>query len=120
MKYYLGAVCLILGAWLVYQAIVHRRAVIDARTRAAAQQREQHIRRELEGMRLGLAPIFVIGVLVTGFVLAAIWFVVDKQGVFSILDIAGFLLVLMAYAFWMSVRIQYTPIGLESKHDAPE
>jgi hypothetical protein len=47
--------------------------------------------------------------------LAAIWFVVDRERVFSVLDILGFLMALTAYSFWMAVRIQYSPIGLESK-----
>jgi hypothetical protein len=115
MKYYLGAVCVLIGAWLVYKALAHRRAVIGARERAAAENREQKIHQHLQGMRLALAPVYVIGVLFTGMVLAAIWFVVDQERVFSVLDIVGFMLVLLAYAFWMSIRIQYSPIGLESK-----
>jgi hypothetical protein len=115
MKYYLGIVCILLGAWLVYKALAHRRAVMSARARAAAENREQKIHQHLEGMRLGLAPIYVLAILFSGIVLAAIWVVVDQERVFSILDIAGFLMVLLAYAFWMSVRIQYSPIGLESK-----
>lgn len=115
MKYYLGAVCLLMGAWLVYQALAHRRAVIGARERAAAQNREQKIHQHLDGMRLGLAPLYVMGILFTGVVLAAIWFVVDRERVFSVLDILGFLMVLAAYAFWMAVRIQYSPIGLDAK-----
>jgi hypothetical protein len=115
MKYYLGAVCVLVGAWLVYRALAHRRAVIRARERAAAENREQKIHQHLQGMRLALAPVYVIGVLFTGMVLAAIWFVVDQERVFSVLDIVGFMLVLLAYAFWMSIRIQYSPIGLESK-----
>ena len=104
-----------MGAWLVYKALAHRRAVIGARERAAAENREQKIHQHLQGMRLALAPVYVIGVLFTGMVLAAIWFVVDQERVFSVLDIVGFMLVLLAYAFWMSIRIQYSPIGLESK-----
>lgn len=115
MKYYLGAVCLLIGAWLVYQALAHRRAVIGARERAAAQNREQKIHQHLEGLRLGLAPLYVMGILFMGTVLAAIWFVVDRERVFSVLDILGFLMVLAAYAFWMAVRIQYSPIGLDAK-----
>jgi hypothetical protein len=115
MKYYLGAVCLLMGGWLVYQALAHRRAVIGARERAAAENREQKIHRNLEGMRLGLAPLYVMGILFTGIVLAAIWFVVDRERVLSVLDILGFLMVLGAYAFWMAVKIQYSPIGLDAK-----
>ncbi|MCG6897180.1 MAG: hypothetical protein LJE61_13120 [Thiocapsa sp.] len=117
MKYYLGAVCVLIGAWLVYQALTHRRTVVAARARAAAENREQHIHQHLQAMRMGLAPLYVLAILFTGVVLAAIWFVVDQERVFSILDIAGFLLVLMAYAFWMSVRIQYSPIGLDPPRD---
>lgn len=117
MKYYLGAICLLMGAWLVYQALNHRRAVIGARERAAAQNREQKIRSNLEGIRVALAPIFVMGVLFAGMVLAAVWFVVDRERVFSILDVFGFLTVLLAYAFWMTIRIQYSPIGLGSKQN---
>jgi hypothetical protein len=115
MKYYLGAVCVLMGAWLVYRALTHRRAVIEARERATAENREQKIHDYLQGMRYGLAPIYVMGVLFTGMALAAIWFVVDEARVFSVLDILGFILALLAYAFWMSIRIQYTPIGLQSK-----
>jgi hypothetical protein len=104
-----------MGAWLVYQALAHRRAVIEARARAAVQNREQKIHEKLEGMRLGLAPLYVMGILFTGMVLAAIWFVVDRERVLSVLDILGFLMVLAAYAFWMAVRIQYSPIGLDAK-----
>lgn len=114
MKYYLGAMFIILGAWLIYQALTHRRAVIRARERASAEHREQHLHQYLEAMRLGLAPIYVLSILIIGFALAAVWLVVDQERVFSILDIGGFLFVLMAYAFWMSVRVQYSRIGLES------
>ncbi|EGV17171.1 hypothetical protein [Thiocapsa marina] len=115
MKYYLGAVCVLMGAWLVYQALAHRRAVIGARERAAARNQEPKMHRHLDGMRLALAPLYVMSILLTGIVLAGIWFVVDRERVFSVLDILGFLLALGAYAFWMSMRIQYSPIGLESK-----
>jgi hypothetical protein len=101
----------------VYQALTHRRAVLGARARAAAGNREQRIHPHLQGMRLGLAPLYVLGVLFTGLALAAIWFVVDQERVFSVLDILGFLLALAAYAFWMTVRIQYSPIGLESNEN---
>lgn len=115
MKYYLGALCLLLGVWLVYQALTHRRAVIAARAQAAAESREPRMHQHLEAMRLGLAPLYILSMLFAGIVLSAIWFVVDRERVFSILDIAGFLAVLMAYAFWMTIRLQYSMLGLRSE-----
>lgn len=110
MKYYLGAVCIVLGCWLIYKALSHRQSVIRIRARAAA---EQQIPQHLQAMRLGLAPIYVLSILFSGLILTAVWFVVDQNRVLSILDIAGFLFVLSAYAFWMALRIQYSRIGLE-------
>ncbi len=112
MKYYFGAACVLLGAWLVYRGLTHRRAMISA----GAEHGERQITRRLQGlqsMRVGLAPLYVLIVAFAGIVLTVLWFAVDQGRVFSILDMIGFLAVILAYAFWMYIQIRYSRLGLD-------
>jgi hypothetical protein len=116
MKYWFGAVCILIGAWLVYRTLAHRRAVLRARERAGTEQREREISRQLQGlqaMRTGLAPLFVLLILLGGMVLTGLWFVLDRSRVLSALDIFGFLAAISAYAFSIVVRLQYSTLGLD-------
>ncbi len=116
MKYWFGTLCILIGAWLVFRALTHRRAVLQARARAEAERREPQISRQLRGlqaMRAGLAPLFVLLILFGGTVLSVMWFVLDRDRVLSGLDIVGFLTAIFAYAFSMVVRLQYSALGLE-------
>ena len=116
MKYYFGALCLVFGAWVVYRALTHRRAVLDARERAGGVLRERPVSRQhkkLQSMRAGLAPIFVLAMILAGIALAGLWFVVDQGSLFSQFDILGFLLAVFAYAFSMFVRLKYSNLGLD-------
>jgi hypothetical protein len=115
MKYYFGAVCVILGVWLVYRGLSHRRSVLNARTDADAETGGRELSRQakaLVAMRTGLAPLYVLIIVTTGIVLTGLWFIVDKRHVFSILDIGGFLLAIVAYAFWMFMRMRYSRLSL--------
>jgi hypothetical protein len=117
MKYWFGALCILIAAWLVFRALTHRRAVLHARERAEAEQREPRISRQLRGlqaMRTGLAPLFVLLILFGGMVLSALWLLIDREGVLSALDILGFLAAISAYAFSMLVRLQYSKLGLDA------
>jgi len=116
MKYYFGAVCVLFGAWLVYRALAHRKAVLGARERVGGVPRERPVSRQLQGfqsLRAGLAPLFVLGVLLAGIALSILWFVIDQQGLFSVVDILGFLVAIFAYAYSMFVRLRYSNLGLD-------
>jgi hypothetical protein len=115
MKYYFGAVCVIFGVWLVVRGLLHRRAVLSARTGASAETGEREMSRQamrLDAMRIGLAPIYVLIIVLAGVVLTGLWFIVDKGRVFSFLDIGGFLLAILAYAYWMYLRLRYSRLSL--------
>lgn len=116
MKFWFGAVCILVGTWVVYRTLTHRRAVLRARERAGAQEGEPQISRQMRGlqaMRAGLAPLFVMLVLFGGIALSVLWFVLDRDRVLSGLDIFGFLTAIVAYAFSMVVRLQYSTLGLD-------
>jgi hypothetical protein len=116
MKYWFGALCVLFGAWMVFRALVHRRTVIAARERAAALGREPQptLNMELQALRTGCAPIFLLAVVLLSLVMSAMWFVMDQEGNFSILDILGFLFGIFAYVFSMLVRLQYSALGLDT------
>ena len=116
MKYYFGALCVLFGAWVIYRAVAHRRAVLAARDRAGGVLRERPVSRQhkkLQSMRGGLAPIFVLAVVLGGIALTGLWFVVDQGNLFSAFDILGFLLAVFAYAYSMFVRLKYSNLGLD-------
>jgi hypothetical protein len=117
MKYWFGTVCILVGAWLVYRALAHRRAVVRALARAETERREPQISRQLRGlqaMRTGLAPLFVLLILFGGAVLSALWFALDRERILSPVDILAFLAAICAYAYSMFVRLKYSALGFDT------
>jgi hypothetical protein len=114
MKYWFGTVCILVGAWLVYRALAHRRAVVRTLERAETERREPRISRQLQGlqaMRTGLAPLFVLLILFGGMALSVLWFALDRDRILSPVDILGFLAAICAYAYSMFVRLRYSALG---------
>jgi hypothetical protein len=117
MKYTFGVLCILAGAWLVYRGIVHRRAVLAEQAALPADHPSPELTRRqqaLLAMRTGLGPLFVLAVVISGIVLSGLWFVVDGGQVFSGLDVLGFMVVNLAYAFWMFVHMRHSRLGLTS------
>jgi hypothetical protein len=115
MKYTFGVLCILAAAWLIYRGIVHRRDVLAARAALPPDHPEPQLTRRqqgLHGMRTGLGPLFVMLIVLAGIVLTGLWFVVDQGQVFSGLDILGFMIVNLAYAFWMFVHMRHSRLGL--------
>ena len=113
MRYYVGAVCLLLGIWLIYSAVTHRKLVISARERAAANGREQEVDPGLAAMGTAMLPFYA---LYGGFAsLLAIggFFLSDLSQYVSIVDLLGVLVLIAGYCVWMIIRAAYSKLGLD-------
>jgi hypothetical protein len=113
MRYYLGAVCLIIGLWLIYTAINHRKRVISARERAAANGEEQQIDKALSAMGTAMLPFYAMYGAFASLLLIGGYFLSDMSQYISILDLAGLVVLAIAYSVFMVMRAAYSKLGLD-------
>jgi len=113
MRYYLGAVCLLIGAWLIYAAINHRKRVIAARERAAADGNEQQIDPALSAMGTAMMPFYAMYGAFASLLLVGGYFLSDMSQYISIVDLAGLVVLAIAYSVWMVMRSAYSKLGLD-------
>ncbi|MCF7983631.1 MAG: hypothetical protein K9L70_04455 [Thiohalocapsa sp.] len=113
MRYYLGAICLLWGVWLIYRAIAHRKLVIAARERAASAGTEQQIDPGLAAMGTAMLPFFALYGGFASLLLIGGYFLSDLSAYVSILDLAGLLVLVAGYSLWMIMRAAYSKLGLD-------
>jgi hypothetical protein len=113
MTYYLGAVCLLLGAWFIYRAVDHRKRVIAARERAESQGIEPEVDPGLASMGIAMLPFYAIFGACAALFLIGGYFLSDLSQYLSIVDLVGLLVLVIGYTVSMVIRTAYSRIGLD-------
>jgi len=113
MTYYLGAVCLLIGAWFIYRAIDHRKRVIAARERAEARGIEPKVDPGLASMGVAMLPFYVLFGACAALFLIGGYFLSDLSQYLSIVDLIGLLVLVVGYTLSMVIRAAYSRIGLD-------
>jgi hypothetical protein len=113
MRYYLGVVCLILGSWLIYLAVNHRKRVIAARERAEAAGNPQDIQKNLKHMGIAMMPFYAMYGAFASLLLIGGYFMSDMSQYISILDLLGMVVLAIAYSVFMVMRAAYSKLGLD-------
>ena len=104
MPHVMGAVLLVIAAWLVWSAMDRRRRALAA---AAAGIAPPPLHPSLVLMA-DLGPsIITFGLVVAGGQVALAFWLTSGGGVFSLFDLAGFIALLVAYGFWVKVKGRY-------------
>lgn len=107
-----GAVMGAAGLALIWQAWTRRRMVIaDAERRRQTGEPEAGppLHQSLRMLGAVGPGIVQLGLFVAGGQVALAFFVTGGSGVFTLFDLAGFVFLLVAYGWWISVRTRYRP-----------
>jgi hypothetical protein len=115
MRYYLGVVCLLLGAWLIYRAINHRKQVIAARERAEAAGMSQQIDQNLYKMGVAVLPFYAMYGAFASLLLIGGFFLSDLKLYLSVVDLLGLLVLVVGYSTYMVMKTAYSKLGLDLK-----
>jgi hypothetical protein len=113
VRFYIGAVFLILGAWLIYKALDHRKRVIAARERAQAQGKEPQIAPELASMGIAMLPFYPLYGAVASLFLIGGYFLSDLSMYLSVFDLFGLIVFVIGHSLFMVMRTAYSSIGLD-------
>ena len=115
MRYYLGAVCLILGAFLIYRAINHRKQVLAARERAAAAGKAQNIDPALASMGTAMLPFYALYGAFASLLLIGGYFLSDLKLYLSVVDLFGLIVLVVGYSVLMVMKMAYSRLGLDMR-----
>ncbi|HBG94210.1 MAG TPA: hypothetical protein DDY14_02565 [Chromatiaceae bacterium] len=112
MRYYLGVVCLLLGIWLIYKAIDHRKRVIAARERM---QTKGKVLGDpaLGSMGVAMLPFYVLYGAIASLLLIGGFFLSDLSQYLSILDLAGLIVLVIGHSVFITMRTAYPRLGLD-------
>jgi hypothetical protein len=113
VRFYIGAVFLLLGAWLIYKALDHRKRVIAARARAQAQGKEPQIAPELASMGIAMLPFYPLYGAVASLFLIGGYFLSDLSMYLSVFDLFGLIVFVIGHSLFMVMRTAYSSIGLD-------
>lgn len=114
MRFYLGAVCLLIGLWLVYSAISHRRRVLAARTRIERDGGQTpKLDPSLNAMGTAMLPFFVFFGAFASLLLVGGFFLTDLSLHLSLLDLAGLIVLVIGYSLRMTMQTAYSRLGLD-------
>jgi len=113
MTHLTGLVMFAFGGWLFYAARARRERVLAARREAAARGDPEppplHPSLAMIGDIVpGLVKFFLA---FTGVKATFFFFALGGGGVFSIVDLAGFLFLLAAYGTWLTIRTSYRDLA---------
>lgn len=112
MRYYLGLVALLIGAWLIYSAINHRNRVLAARAQAAANGPVAEPDPQLTSMGIAMMPFYLFYGAFASLLLLGGFFLTKLHAYLSVLDLLGLLVLIVGYTAHITVRTYYTRIGL--------
>jgi hypothetical protein len=113
MRYYLGAVCLLIGVWLIYLAINHRKKVIAAQERAEAAGKPQELDRNLRNMGIAMMPFYAMYGAFASLLLIGGYFLSDLKLYLSVADLLGLLVLVVGYSVFMVMKAAYSTLGLD-------
>lgn len=97
-----GAVFLAAGAALIAAALRRRNRALAAGSEAAPP-----LHPSLEMMAEIVPPLIIFGLVVAGVQVAFAFWLTGGGGVFSLFDLAGFLLLLVAYGIWIKIKTKH-------------
>ncbi|WP_295542320.1 hypothetical protein [uncultured Thiohalocapsa sp.] len=118
MRYYLGAVCLIIGVWLIYMAINHRKKVLAARERAAVSGKAQQIDPALASMGTAMLPFYAMYGAFASLLLVGGYFLSDLKLYLSVVDLFGLIVLVVGYSVFMVMKTAYSKLGLDLSQPA--
>jgi magnesium-transporting ATPase (P-type) len=115
VRFYLGAIFLALGAWLIYKALDHRKRVLAARERAEAQGKEPQVDPQLASMGIAMLPFYPLYGAFASLFLIAGYFLSDLSMYLSVFDLIGLIVFVVGHSLFMVMRTAYSSIGLDMK-----
>ena len=108
-----GGVLFALGAWLIVNAWRRRRRALTVWRAALARGQEVDVRASQKfALTSAIArPIIYLFLLLVAAEVTATYRVAGPAGPFSIVDLGGFLFVLLGYAIWFSISTRYRDLS---------
>jgi len=113
MAYYTGGIAFLLGVFLFYWSMRHRKQVIAARERAEANGGPREVDPTWHAMGVSMLPFFAIYGAFAALLLIGGYFLTDLHSYLSIVDLVGLLVLIVSYSVWMVIRTHYTKLGLD-------
>lgn len=113
MRYYLGALGLLIGVWLIYRAINHRKQVIAARERAKAMGNPQEVDPKLRHMGLAMTPFYALYGAVASLLLVGGYFLSDLKLYLSVVDLFGLIVLVVGHSVFLTIKTVYSRLGLD-------
>jgi len=113
MAYYTGGIAFLLGVFLFYWALRHRKQVIAARERAEANGGPHEVDPSWRAMGTGMLPFFALYGGFASLLLIGGFFLTDLGDYLSVVDLVGLLVLIAAYSVWMVIRTHYPKLGLD-------
>ncbi len=113
MTYYVGALGLLLGAWLMYRAITHRTRVVAARQRAVDAGNAQAIDPNLAAVGVAMLPFYAFFGAFATLLLIGGFFLSDLKLYLSIVDLLGLIVLVVGYSTLMVMKTAYSTLGLD-------
>jgi hypothetical protein len=118
MRYYVGVVCLLMGSWLIFLAINHRKKVIAARERAEAAGNLPQMDPNLHKMSVAVLPFYAMYGAFASLLLIGGYFLSDLKQYLSVVDLLGLLVLVVGYSTFMVMKTAYSKLGLDLKQAA--
>lgn len=106
MKYWLGLVFVMAAAALTYQALAHRRRVVEAGGDTRGDD-DPNLHNSLEFLRHVMPPLILFMLAIVAVKMTAAFVLLDLGRYLSYFDLAGLLAVLAAYGTWVVIKAKY-------------
>lgn len=106
MRNIIGLVFFAAGAWMLLSALAQRKRVIAAGPDAAPP-----LHPSLQGMADAMPPIILVALGIVGAKVALAILVTEAGQYFSLLDLAGFLFLLVGYGTSVVIKTRYRDAG---------
>ncbi len=113
MRYWVGAILFLCGAWFVWSGLQRRRQVMAAKA-AAADGSGAPLPVLSPGMAIigdVVPPLVCIVLAIVGAKVTFAYFVVDAGRFFSLFDLGGLLFLMASYGLWMILRAKHRPFA---------
>ena len=110
MRNWTGAITAVLGAWLFYSALAHRRRVLAARRRDAIFGElggSRPFDRPLATFGAILRPIIIFGLGYFALKVTLVYFLLGAGRFLSLFDLVGVIFLLAAYGTWLVLQTSY-------------
>jgi hypothetical protein len=102
LRHWAGAAMAIAGAWLIRLAVLRRRGATEAAARGEA---PPPLHPSLAALADVGPPIIIFGLFVAGGQAVLAFLLTGGGGLFSLFDVAGFLVLLLGYGVWVKAKV---------------